>query len=63
MAHPESLEIVRSRIGRQIAEIETRAAKLKPVDICARMAAIRSAAAEHGLFALRASPTMAPATR
>ena len=52
MAQSESLDIVRSRIGIQIAEIETRAAKLKPVDICARMAAIRVVAAEHGLVAL-----------
>jgi hypothetical protein len=52
MAHPESLSTVRTRIGLQIAEIERRAAKLKPVDICARMAAIRSVAAEHGLLAL-----------
>ena len=52
MAHPESLSTVRTRIGLQIAEIETRAAKLKPVDMCARMAAIRVAAAEHGLVAL-----------
>jgi len=52
MAHPESLDTVRTRIGRQIAEIESRAARLKPVDICARMAAIRVAAAEHGLVAL-----------
>ena len=52
MAHSESLNTVRTRISLQIAEIETRAARLKPVDICARMAAIRSVAAEHGLFAL-----------
>ncbi len=52
MASPESLTPVRVRIGVQIAEIEIRAAKLKPVDICARMAAIRSLAAEHGLVAL-----------
>ena len=52
MAHSESLNLIRTRIGLQIAEIESRAAKLKPVDICARMSAIRSVAAEHGLFAL-----------
>jgi hypothetical protein len=52
MARSESLTPVRARIGLQIAEIETRVAKLKPVDICARMAAIRSLAAEHGLVAL-----------
>ena len=48
---PESLNMVRSRIGERIAELETRMARLKPVDICARMAAIRTLAADHGLSA------------
>ncbi len=48
----DSLGIVRTRIGDRIAEIEQRIAKLKPVDICARMEAIRSMAAEYGLSAL-----------
>ena len=48
----DSLNIVRTRIGERIAEIEARARTLKPVDICAKMAAIRSLAAEHGLTAL-----------
>ena len=48
----ESLNIVRARIGERIAEIEQRVARLKPVDICAKMEAIRGLAAEHGLFAL-----------
>ena len=52
MAAPESLQIVRTRIGERIAEIEERVGKLRPVDICAKMAAIRSMAAEHGLAAL-----------
>ncbi|MDQ3144687.1 MAG: hypothetical protein M3Q57_07410 [Pseudomonadota bacterium] len=52
MASPESLQIVRSRIGERIAEIEQRASRLRPVDICAKMAAIRAMAAEHGLAAL-----------
>ncbi len=52
MARPESLYIVRSRIGERIAEIEQRVSRLRPVDICARMAAIRTMAAEHGLAAL-----------
>ncbi len=52
MAAADSLTDVRTRIGLQIAEIETRAAKLKPIDICAKMAAIRSLAAEYGLAAL-----------
>jgi len=52
MAVSESLHLVRARIGERIAEIETRGAKLKPVDICARMDAIRRMAADHGLAAL-----------
>lgn len=47
----ESLNIVRTRIGRRLAEIESRVSTRKPVDITARMAAIRSMAAQHGLFA------------
>ena len=48
----DSLNIARSRIGERIAEIEDRVARLKPVDICSRMEAIRSMAAEHGMMAL-----------
>jgi hypothetical protein len=48
----DSLNIVRARIGERIAEIEERVAGLKPIDICAKMEAIRSMAAEHGLAAL-----------
>ena len=48
----ESLTLVRTRIGRQIAEIESRSAMVKQVDIGARMAAIRALAARHGLVAL-----------
>ena len=48
----ESLNIVRSRIGERIAEIEQRVSRLKPVDIAAKMEAIRSLAAEHGMAAL-----------
>ncbi len=48
----DSLNIVRSRIGERIAEIEDRIARLKPVDICARMEAIRAMASEHGFAAL-----------
>jgi len=46
MAGPDSLNIVRTRIGVRIAEMEERVARLKPVDICARMEAIRKLAAE-----------------
>ena len=52
MAAIDSLNIVRARIGERIAEIEDRVARLKPVDICAKMEAIRTMAAEHGLAAL-----------
>jgi len=52
MAALDSLNIVRTRIGDRIAEIEERVARLKPVDICAKMEAIRAMAAEHGLAAL-----------
>src|SRR6187455_1704487 len=48
----DSLNIVRSRIGVRISEIEDRVARLKPVDICAKMEAIRGIAAEHGMAAL-----------
>ena len=48
----DSLSIVRARIGERIAEVERRMAKLKPVDICARMEAIRALASEHGMAAL-----------
>jgi hypothetical protein len=52
MAALDSLNIVRIRIGERIAEIEARVARLKPVDICVKMEAIRAMAAEHGLAAL-----------
>ena len=42
MAAAESLTLVRTRIGRQLVEIETRYARRKPVDMSARMAAIRA---------------------
>ena len=49
---PDSMSIVRSRIGERIAEIELRVLRLRPADISARMDAIRAMAAEHGLAAL-----------
>ena len=52
MSAADSLNIVRTRIGERIAEIEERVGRLKPVDICARMEAIRAMASEHGLAAL-----------
>jgi hypothetical protein len=52
MAGLDSLNIVRARIGERIAEMEDRVARLKPVDICAKMEAIRVMAAELGMAAL-----------
>ncbi len=52
MAALDSLSIVRLRLGERIAEMEERVARLKPIDISAKMEAIRSMAAEHGLAAL-----------
>lgn len=51
MAASESLTLVRSRIGKRIAEIERRATRGKPVDMGARMAAIRRLAATRGPLA------------
>ena len=48
----DSLSIVRLRLSERICEIEQRVAGLKPVDICAKMEAIRAMAAEHGMSAL-----------
>ena len=48
----ESLNIVRSRIGERIAEIEQRMPRLAPHAISQKMDAIRLMAAEHGLVAL-----------
>jgi len=48
----DSLNIVRLRLSERICEIEQRVAGLKPVDICAKMEAIRAMAAEHGMSAL-----------
>jgi hypothetical protein len=52
MAGLDSLNIVRLRLGERIAEIEERVARLKPIDICAKMEAIRALAAEHGMAAM-----------
>ena len=52
MAGLDSPNILRARIGERSAEMEDRVARLKPVDICAKMEAIRVMAAEHGMAAL-----------
>src|SRR5438128_588921 len=48
----DALEPIRRQIGEAIAEIHKRAARLSPMDIYARMDAIRETAAANGLKAL-----------
>jgi hypothetical protein len=48
----DALAPVRSRIGERIAEIHSRADRLSPLDIHARMDAIRAIAAANGMTAL-----------
>ena len=48
----DSIKLVRGQLGERIAELQARVPMLSPTDICARMDAIRSLAAEHGLAAL-----------
>lgn len=48
----DSIKLIRGQLGERIAELQLRVPSLKPSDIAARMDAIRSLAAEHGLAAL-----------
>lgn len=48
----DSIKLVRGQLGERIAELQARIPSLKPGDIAARMDAIRSLAAQHGLAAL-----------
>ena len=48
----DKIEPVRNEIGERIAEMHSRADRLSPLDIYARMDAIRQAAAANGLDAL-----------
>lgn len=48
----DSINLIRGQLGERIAELQARVPSLKPGDIAARMDAIRSLAAEHGLAAL-----------
>ena len=48
----DSINFVRNQLGERIAELQLRIPSLTPRDICARMDAIRSLAAEHGMAAL-----------
>ncbi len=48
----DPLESVRGQIGLRIAEIHAHGSRLSPLDLHARMDAIRQMAAEHGMVAL-----------
>jgi hypothetical protein len=48
----DPLALVRSQIGVRIAEIQQSGPRLSPLDLYARMDAIRQMAAEHGMVAL-----------
>jgi hypothetical protein len=48
----DSIKVIRGQLGERIAELQLRVPSLKPGDIAARMDAIRSLAAEHGMAAL-----------
>ena len=48
----DPLALVRGQIGQRIAEIHERGPRLSPVDLHARMDAIRQMAVEHGMVAL-----------
>jgi hypothetical protein len=52
MDRRDSLSSARSQVGEQIAEIGKRADRLSPLDIYARMDAIRQIAAANGMAAL-----------
>ena len=48
----DPLALVRSQVGARVAEIQERGPRLSPLDLHARMDAIRQLAADHGLVAL-----------
>jgi len=48
----DPLALVRGQIGQRIAEIHARGPRWSPLDLHARMDAIRAMAAEHGMVAL-----------
>jgi hypothetical protein len=50
----DPFEPVRNQIGERLADISSRADRLSPLDIHARMDAIREIAAQNGLDALEA---------
>jgi hypothetical protein len=48
----DALAMVRAQVGLRVAEIRDAGPRLSPLDLHARMDAIRQLAAEHGLAAL-----------
>jgi hypothetical protein len=48
----DPLALVRAQVGLRVAEIQERGPRLSPLDLYARMDAIRVLAAEHGMVAL-----------
>jgi len=48
----DPLALVRTQIGQCVAEIQQRGTRLSPLDLHARMDAIRQIAADHGMAAL-----------
>ena len=48
----DPLALVRSQVGQCVAEIQQRGARISPLDLHARMDAIREIAAAHGMAAL-----------
>lgn len=48
----DSLSLARNQIGAQLAEMRSGMTRLSPLDLYARMDAIRRLAADHGMVAL-----------
>lgn len=48
----DALELVRNQIGLRVAEIRNAGPRISPLDLYARMDAIRQLAADHGMAAL-----------
>ena len=48
----DPLDIVRSQVGARVAELRAAGPRLSPLDLHARMDAIRQLAADHGMAAL-----------
>ena len=48
----DALAMVRAQVGLRVAEIRSAGPRLSPIDLHARMDAIRQLAADHGLAAL-----------